>query len=61
MCCNDNNVSPRGLFGLCIDDTLVIVILIVLFILWNNSSGWSNSGCGCGCGVTARTNNCCCG
>lgn len=41
-CCGSNN---RGLFGLCLNDSTLIIILVIIWLL----SGGYGRGCGCGC------------
>lgn len=53
--CNSgcSGVNNRGLFGICLNDATLIIILIAIWLLTSNGCGYSGSarsGCGCGCG-----------
>ena len=58
-CCNNSCPcdSNRGLFGICLNDTTLIIILIAIWLL---SGGFG--GCGCNtCGGCRGCNDCGCG
>ena len=39
--------SNRGLFGICLNDATLVIILLAIWLL--SSGGLSGYGCGCGC------------
>lgn len=54
--------SNRGLFGICLNDATLIIILLVIWLL--SSGGLYGYGCGCntcGCGGSGRSGDCGCG
>ncbi len=59
--CNCNcNPCNRGLFGGIDESTLLIIIIVLFFVCgWGNCGGYGYGGCGCGgcgCGNMQSTN-----
>lgn len=50
-CCNSccPADSNRGLFGICLNDATLVIILLAIWLLSSGGLSGCGGGCGCGC------------